>query len=168
MSKPLPAQPHIDWLKKTAKQHLAELRAAQPDAQLHEAQLAVARDYGFPSWRASRRKSMRVASMDRIASAAAKGDADTLGQAAGRSSRASLPSARGPWKRPLLHLAAENGHLACVELLLRRGAEVDLRDRIENATALHWAAAGAISPSPSACSRPAPTSTARATGTASA
>ncbi len=48
----------------------------------------------------------------------------------------------GAWNRPLLHLAAEGGHLACVELLLQRGLSVDLRDRLDNATALHWAAQG--------------------------
>jgi uncharacterized glyoxalase superfamily protein PhnB len=141
MSKPLTAQPHIDWLKKTAKQHLAELRVVQPDAQLHEAQLAVARDYGFASWRALKAE-VDARSLDgRIASAAATGDADTLARLLADNPR-KLVLTRGPWKRPLLHLAAENGHLACVELLLRRGVEVDLRDRTDNATALHWAAAG--------------------------
>jgi hypothetical protein len=52
MTKTLPAQPDIEWLKKTAKQQLKELRIAEPAAKLHEAQLAVARDYGFASWRA--------------------------------------------------------------------------------------------------------------------
>jgi hypothetical protein len=49
MPKTLPAHPHIDWLKKTAKQQLDEMRARDPAAKLHQAQLAVARDYGFPS-----------------------------------------------------------------------------------------------------------------------
>lgn len=52
MPKPLPARPDIDWLKKSAKQRLAVLRADRPDAKLHEAQLALAREYGFASWRA--------------------------------------------------------------------------------------------------------------------
>src|SRR5262249_51006197 len=42
----------------------------------------------------------------------------------------------------LLDLGAERGHLDCVTLLLRRGFDVDKRDRIDKATALHWAAAG--------------------------
>lgn len=141
MSKTLPAQPHIDWLKKTAKQHLADLRAEQPDAQLHEAQLAVARDYGFPSWRALKAE-VDARSLDgRIGNAAAAGDTDTLARLLADNPH-KLAVTRGPWKRPLLHLAAEKGHVANVELLLRRGAEVDLRDRTDNATALHWAAAG--------------------------
>jgi ankyrin repeat protein len=52
MSQALPANPNLDWLRKTAKQRLVELRAKQRDAKLHQAQLAVANDYGFKSWRA--------------------------------------------------------------------------------------------------------------------
>jgi uncharacterized glyoxalase superfamily protein PhnB len=141
MSKTLPAQPHLDWLRKTAKQRLAELRAERPDAQLHDAQLIVARDHGFASWRAMK-AAVDARSLDgRVAAAAAGGDAGTLDRLlAERPAKVGLT--RGPWRRPLLHLAAENGHLAVVELLLRRGAEVDQRDRTDNATALHRAAAG--------------------------
>jgi hypothetical protein len=35
MPQALPANPNLDWLRKTAKQRLAELRAKQPDAKLH-------------------------------------------------------------------------------------------------------------------------------------
>ena len=52
MTQALPAQPNIDWLKKTARQRLAELRVSDPAAKLHRAQLTVAKDYGFKSWRA--------------------------------------------------------------------------------------------------------------------
>ncbi len=51
MKKTLPAQPNLDWLKKTAKERLAELRAREPSAKLRQAQLAVVGDYGFPGWR---------------------------------------------------------------------------------------------------------------------
>lgn len=52
MPQALPANPDLDWLKKAAKKRLAELRAQAPDAKLHQAQLAIARDHGFASWRA--------------------------------------------------------------------------------------------------------------------
>jgi ankyrin repeat protein len=52
MAQALPARPHLDWLRKTAKQALLELRTQRPDAKLAEAQLAVARNHGFSSWRA--------------------------------------------------------------------------------------------------------------------
>jgi catechol 2,3-dioxygenase-like lactoylglutathione lyase family enzyme len=44
------------------------------------------------------------------------------------------------WNRPLLHIAAAEGHLDCVNVLLRRGFDIATRDRMDNATALHWAA----------------------------
>lgn len=52
MPKALPARPSLDWLKKTAKQTLKTLRQQQPSTSLADAQLAVARDHGFTSWRA--------------------------------------------------------------------------------------------------------------------
>lgn len=48
---PLPERPNLDWLRKTAKQSLQQLRETQPQATLADAQLALARAYGFPSWR---------------------------------------------------------------------------------------------------------------------
>lgn len=51
MSASLPPRPSFEWLRKTAKQRLAHLRETEPAARLADAQLAVAREYGFPSWR---------------------------------------------------------------------------------------------------------------------
>ena len=50
-AKPLPARPSVEYLKKLAKKRLRELRADDPDAKLADAQLAVAREHGFASWR---------------------------------------------------------------------------------------------------------------------
>ena len=50
--KPIPARPSLEWLRKTAKDRLAEVRAGDPAARLHEAQRLTARDFGFASWRA--------------------------------------------------------------------------------------------------------------------
>lgn len=47
----LPAHPSLNWLKNRAKEKLQQLRAADPAAKLAQAQLAVARDYGYSSWR---------------------------------------------------------------------------------------------------------------------
>lgn len=52
MAEELPARPNLEWLKKTAKQHLRELHARNPATRLAEAQLDVARRFGFSSWRA--------------------------------------------------------------------------------------------------------------------
>ncbi|HZZ41871.1 MAG TPA: ankyrin repeat domain-containing protein [Tepidisphaeraceae bacterium] len=51
MSKSLPPRPNLEYLKKSAKQRLKKLRANNPLAKLTSAQLEVAREYGFASWR---------------------------------------------------------------------------------------------------------------------
>src|SRR5262249_42600914 len=48
----LPARPNLEHLKNEAKARLKELRAVAPEAKLAQAQLDVARRYGFASWRA--------------------------------------------------------------------------------------------------------------------
>jgi catechol 2,3-dioxygenase-like lactoylglutathione lyase family enzyme len=141
MPKTLPAQPHLDWLKKTAKERLAELRAVDPSARLHQAQLDVAKDYGFKSWRALKAHVDATSLDGRLVAAAVKGDAAELARLLDAQS-AGLRVTGGSWDRPLLHLAAEQGHLVCVDLLLARGAEVSQRDKFDNALALHWAASG--------------------------
>jgi len=50
----LPDRPNLEFLKKLAKDRLEDLRRARPAARLAEAQLAVAREHGFSSWRALR------------------------------------------------------------------------------------------------------------------
>jgi ankyrin repeat protein len=51
MADALPARANLDWLRKTAKQHLRTMRLQGREAKLAEAQFAVARQYGFASWR---------------------------------------------------------------------------------------------------------------------
>jgi ankyrin repeat protein len=46
-----------------------------------------------------------------------------------------------PYEHTLLHLAAFAGHLAVVDLLLRRGLDVNVREKGDNTYAMHWAAA---------------------------
>ena len=48
----LPERASLEYLKKLAKDRLQEMRRANPRTKLAAAQLAVARDYGFSSWRA--------------------------------------------------------------------------------------------------------------------
>src|SRR5215470_14091292 len=141
MPKALPPQPHIDWLKKAAKKRLAELRARDRSAKLHQAQLAVAKDYGFASWRALK-ADVDARSLDgQLVAAAVAGNARELERLLDANPR-KLAITGGQWNRPLLHLAAEQGHLDCVNLLLRRGFDPDKRDRLDRATASHWAASG--------------------------
>ena len=51
MPETLPTRASLTWLRKTAKLQLREWRAQGRDAKLADAQLAIARQYGFPSWR---------------------------------------------------------------------------------------------------------------------
>jgi len=46
-----------------------------------------------------------------------------------------------PYEQSLLHLAAFAGHLEVVDLLLRRGLDVNTREKGDNSYAMHWAAA---------------------------
>ena len=47
----LPANPSLEHLKREAKERLVIIRTHAPEAQLSDAQFALARDYGFSSWR---------------------------------------------------------------------------------------------------------------------
>ena len=48
----LPLRASLEYLRKLAKDRLAALRPTNPNAQLADALLSVARDHGFSSWRA--------------------------------------------------------------------------------------------------------------------
>jgi ankyrin repeat protein len=76
---------------------------------------------------------------DQLFNAARNGDVDTL--AALLDKRPDKLYARAkPYDATLLHLAAR--HLAAVDLLLRRGLDVNARETGDNTYAMHWAAAG--------------------------
>src|SRR5207237_6081006 len=46
-----------------------------------------------------------------------------------------------PYEWTLLHLVAQSGQLAVVDLLLNRGFDVNTREKGDNTYAMHWAAA---------------------------
>ena len=78
----LPAQPNLEHLKNEAKQRLKALRAGNPSVKLAEAQLTLARDYGFASWR-QLKAHVEKASADRphranVFHAAMAGDVETV------------------------------------------------------------------------------------------
>lgn len=52
-----------------------------------------------------------------------------------------LHTRQKPYEWTLLHVAAHNGHLAVVDLLLNRGLDVNTREKGDNTYAMHWAAA---------------------------
>lgn len=139
----LPERASLEWLRKTAKQTLTTLRTTRPSAKLADAQLAVARDHGFPSWRALK---AHVDAMSAAAPGASPTDAEVRDQTVQRflrlvatgpidairtaiAAQPALVNAIGPhpfWGgRPQpLHVAIESGRAGVFELLLEAGADV--------------------------------------------
>ncbi|MEO8635251.1 MAG: ankyrin repeat domain-containing protein [Gemmatimonadales bacterium] len=141
MTTPLPARPSLEWLRKRAKAVLASLRRTHPKARLADAQLVLARGYGFSSWRALKGHLDTLASLPSTAGSASHNDViRQLMQAvgAGRLTEVRLllardprlVNARGPhpfWggEPQPLHVAVETGRLEMVTLLLDAGADID-------------------------------------------
>ncbi len=133
----LPDRASLEYLKKRAKERLLELRLRDRRAKLADAQLAIARDYGFPSWRAlkaelDRRRAPTLASFFAACSA---GDVATLRDLV--ASEPSLVRERTPEGSTGLHLAVT--HVDAVRMLLEHGADPNARDTGDNAYPLHFA-----------------------------
>jgi ankyrin repeat protein len=146
MAQALPARPNLDWLRKTAKDHLRELRVQNPARKLADAQFALARQYGFSSWRALK------AHVDQLQSAAQSladeevavflrhvGAGRIDGVKAALAKSPAIVNAVGPhpyWGgRPqALHVSIETGRRDLFDLLLAAGADVDGDNRLYD----HW------------------------------
>jgi ankyrin repeat protein len=136
----LPDKPSLEWLRKQAKRRLIEVRRTNPVARLADAQLSVARSYGFTSWRALKAHIDSLSVEGQLFAAARRGDVAALGALLGAHPDA-LEARDEPYRWTLLHAAAQNGSLAAVDLLLSRGLDVNARERGDNTYAMHWAAA---------------------------
>src|SRR6185369_13559561 len=129
MPRTLPARPDLDWLRKAAKQRLKDFRKTRPDAKLHEAQLVVARDYGFASWRALTARigalNPDAAERSRVFAAARAGDAAAV--------RAALDAGFDPYAMDedgrTIHQIAKEERLEAIEMLLRHAHERETRPR---------------------------------------
>jgi ankyrin repeat protein/catechol 2,3-dioxygenase-like lactoylglutathione lyase family enzyme len=133
----LPDRASLEYLRKRAKERLLDLRHRDPRAKLAEAQLAIARDYGFPSWRAlkaelDRRRAPTLASFFAACRAA---DVAMLRDLL--ASEPSLVRERTPEGSTGLHLAA--AQVDAVRVLLEHGADPNARDVGDNAYPLHFA-----------------------------
>jgi ankyrin repeat protein len=136
----LPDPPNLEWLRKQAKQHLKTLRQTRPDAQLSDAQFDLAKRYGFISWRALKAHIDSLTVEGQLFDAARDGDVARLTKLLDEHPD-KLYARTQPYEHTLLHLAAHNGHLPAVNLLLKRGIDVNTREKGDNTYAMHWAAA---------------------------
>ena len=134
----LPDTPDLDWLRKQARRRLHGMRQTRPAARLADAQLALARSYGFASWRALKAHVDALTVEGQIVDAARRGERDLLARLLDAHPDALHLRAK-PYGMSLLHLAA--AHVECVDLLLARGLDVNARESGDNTYAMHWAAA---------------------------
>ena len=133
----LPARANLEHLRNEAKQRLKTMRAHSPAVRLSEAQLLVARSYGFPSWR--KLKSYVDALNDfgqQLINAVHLGDLETIREVL--DSHPELVNASTDLHqrvRPsdaltmrLIHLAIAEGTIDVLRLLIERGADLNARN----------------------------------------
>lgn len=137
VSRQLPARANLEHLKKEAKARLKALQARAPHTTLSTAQRAIAREYGFPSWRALKAWVDAIRdSGERIVGAVRSGDLATIGAildqhpalvnaTTDREERLAPSDTRA---MRLIHVAISENQLAAAELLIERGADLNARN----------------------------------------
>jgi ankyrin repeat protein len=149
-SRPFPSDPSLEFDRKQAKQLLAMLRAADPDAarrfaghhphfdpkmphsmQLSDAQLVVAREYGLPSWRALVEKIESI-ELDNFKQAMRAKDVARTRRLLRRSEslRARINDPMFDFGRRAVHVASSDP--ALMDVLLEFGADINRRSDWEN------------------------------------
>lgn len=139
-SSSLPDAPNLDWLRKQAKRTLSQLRKTNPAAKLADAQFDLARQYGFSSWRALKEHIDGLTVEGQLFEAAKKSDVRAFAALLDAHPE-KLQARNKPYEHTLLHVAAFAGRLEIVDLLLRRGLDVNAREKGDNTYPMHWAAA---------------------------
>lgn len=140
---PLPDRPSLEFLRKLAKDRLAEMRRADPSARLAQAQLAVAREQGFTSWRALRAElDRRLAAAEpdavvQLFAAIRRGDGTAVNRLL--ADHPTLANARDEEGSTPLSAAVDAHRAALIPLLLRRGGDPHLVYAHSAHTPLSWA-----------------------------
>ena len=162
MSRPLPLRANLAWLRKLCKHRLDALRADHPDAKLNQAQRAVAREYGFASWRKlkahveqNREKldslvspdELRRAATDvvmpddpdlvRLLAALRAGEDQAVTELLAR--RPALAKALGPDGQTPLHMVAQYNDPRLAAVLVAYGADFEAKFGQSGHSALSWA-----------------------------
>jgi ankyrin repeat protein len=162
MSRSLPLRASLEWLKKLSKDRLDALRATDPTAQLSDAQLEVAREFGFASWRKlkahvelvrekldavvppdvrQRAASDSVAPDDpdlaKLLAAVEAGEEPAITELLNR--RPALAAAHGSEGQTPLHVAAQCNDPRLAAVLVAYGADVDAKFGTSGHTAVSWA-----------------------------
>lgn len=122
------------------RQEKAALRAGESKVKLADAQLAIAREHGFASWRQLKKRIDSLpapADATNFIEAVQNGDAKTVGKLL--KSVPSLVDVRDAHGAPALAVAVENDELGIVRLLLDHGADVTARYGRSAHTPLSWA-----------------------------
>lgn len=143
---PLPARPNLEHQQKLAKRLLrhcwaddadaiARVRTFLPDApdpaalKLHDAQVVIARGYGFDSWAAMKRKidSLTKSPLEQFDLALREGDAASARELLERHAevRTRINEPRFDFDSPAIHQA--KGNLSLVDVLLEHGADINAR-----------------------------------------
>jgi ankyrin repeat protein/uncharacterized glyoxalase superfamily protein PhnB len=141
----LPERASLEYLKKLAKDRLRELRRTDSRAKLATALLLVARDYGFPSWRALKAELAQRQAHDiaQFFEACTSGDIEKVrklfAEDLGLTEATHPNQPHAGWTA--LHEAAKRGQVEVVRLLLQHGANPNTREAGDNTYPLHWAAA---------------------------
>jgi ankyrin repeat protein len=135
----LPKRASLEYLKRRAKERLAELRMRDPQTKLAGAQLEIARELGFASWRALKTEidAQRAPLVASFFAACKAGDVPAL--RALLDGEPALVAERSDGSTGL-HVAV--GHVEAVRLLIARGADPNARDDSDNAYPLHRAGTG--------------------------
>jgi ankyrin repeat protein len=158
----LPLRANLEWLKKVSKERLEALRASDPSAKLSDAQLVIAREFGFPSWRKlkahveeirtkldvvvpadvrQRAAADPVAADDpdsaRFFAAIDTGETQAVTDLLTR--RPGMANALGPMGQTPLHVAAQHNDPQIAAMLVAYGADVAAKFGKFGHTPLSWA-----------------------------